>query len=220
MLPVTRAMIKNLLAMTLFLPVVVHAQQDVPALPRTLFKFSPQHIGLATLLSEVERFNAARSRSYSFGVGVTYQGQFEQPEQTPVRRGFQMGFQYRKYIKPLAIAGKSASQGIYVGGFADAGFNRTRELRGWRPDREDPRRVNHIYSDYETLFFASGFTLGVQRVFWNVLAVDVFAGGGLRLNQIQMVELGERWAMPHQEIYLPEHEGIFPRIGLKVGIAL
>jgi hypothetical protein len=72
---------------------------------------------------------------------------------------------------------------------------------------------------YDTQHIAGGFTIGLQRTFWEVLAVDVFVGGGLRSSAIDMKSNSENRSF-YTSVTEPGFSGIFPRIGAKLAIVL
>lgn len=203
------------------------AAQDVsPLRSRTLVKISPQHVVVNTLQMGTEHFTSNFARSLAFDVGIRYHGQFLDTEDL-IERGVDLGFQYRTYIRGLASVTthrkRTIVQGIYAGPFVHGGMVRRRQITGFystyiggvTPPRFE-QRIDR--NDFEEYFFATGFTVGVQRIFWNVLAVDVFAGGGMRWSQVQFLAPQQRPL--NTDVITPGYQGIFPRIGFKIGVAL
>ncbi len=195
--------------------------QENPLIPRTVFKVSPQHFIESTLQLGVERFNATYSKSISVSVGLTGQGTGNDS-----KRGLGGDVQYRKYLKPVAERtnrkGKSYTQGIYFGPFVGAGYFRVREFDDG--GYFSPYTGQYVYNSNPTVHdqivhqVAGGFTFGVQRIFWDVIMVDVFMGGGVKLCAID--ELPYPRAQHYYTLTDPGYSGIFPRIGVKVGIGL
>ncbi len=201
-------------------------QEAKPLLSPTLFKISPQHFGVNTLQIGTEHFNSTLSKSLAIDLGIRHHGQFLNTEDL-VERGVDVGFQYRTYVRALryfvTTRKRTLVQGIYAGPFVNAGMVRSRQVTGYYTSSfsssAPPRFEQTItQNDFEDYFFATGFTIGVQRVFWNVLAVDVFAGGGMRWSNIRFLE-PQRQQL-NTDVTTPGYQGIFPRIGVKIGITL
>ena len=198
--------------------------QDKPIPPRTIFKVSPQHFIVGNLQLGLERFNSTYSKSFSFSVGIISQGAGVGDR----TRGIETDLQYRKYIKPVAEytsrKGRVYTQGIYFGPFISAGYFRsTGSFNGSGPYYNPGTGTNYYNAnpyttDQRISQVAGGFTFGMQRTFWEVIILDVFVGGGMKLSTIE--EISPYPYTYYYSITEPGYSGVFPRIGFKVGIGL
>lgn len=214
---------KRLFPIALLLPTWLFCQTELAPNTRTVLKLSPPHFGVNTLLLGVERFNRDYTRSFALDAGLRYRNEFVDG-MDPVERGLEIGVQYRRYLRSmLQSTSKKYAQGIYVGPFGHAGAVRFRDFTGSLSTttvnngvRET--RTEYEYNEFDDLFLATGFTVGIQRVYWNRLAVDAFVGGGMRWSQKRFRELSRLDVKT--DILTPGYQGIFPRIGIKIGLFL
>jgi hypothetical protein len=74
-------------------------------------------------------------------------------------------------------------------------------------------------SDYkQTITSVSpGFTLGLQKTLWRVVFLDVYVGGGIRFSDITPPTTSQYY---DSDITDPGYEGIYPKIGAKIGVGL
>lgn len=217
---------KQVFIISCFLIASAALAQDAKPLPsRTLIKLSPQHFIANTLQIGTEHFNRDFSKSVNFTFGIRNQGGNDMYDRKI--RGGDFDFQFRKYVRPLqpftSRKNRSYVQGIYFGPFINAGMHKVDNeyTSTWTysgPAGQTTQSVT-LGSRYETQHIAGGFTIGLQRTFWDVVALDVYVGGGLRASNINVISNIE-----NREIYTtvmePGFSGIFPRIGFKLGVAL
>jgi hypothetical protein len=197
------------------------AQEQKTLSSRTVFKLSPQHFFVSTLQIGTERFNHDFTRSWNVSVGVRSQG--SDRTHSTVIRGAEVDLQYRRYVRPMqpytSRKNRTYLQGVYIGPFVNGGyFNVDDEHLFMNWGMGGPNWQGHG-NVYNSLQFAGGFTIGMQRTFWDVIVLDVFAGGGVRHSSIDMVS--NRFDdQPMHSLTWPGFSGIFPRIGFNIGIAL
>jgi len=211
------------LSVSLVLALTLSAQEQNALPSRTLLKFSPQHFFVNTLMVGTEHFNSTLSGSWNFSVGVRNQG--NNNSFGPNILGADVNVQYRRYVRPMQATvsrkNRSFTQGVYVGPFIQGGFHTVENTFGVMLIT-DPfgNPVQHRRGwMYETWNVAGGFTLGVQRTLWQVLVLDVFAGGGLRHANTNVIS-NEFGNVFFNDVFDPGYTGIFPRIGFKIGITL
>lgn len=210
-----------------FFSALLLAQNAAPLPSRTLFKVSPQHFIASTLQVGIEHFNTDFSKSWNFSIGLRNQGNNQNTYNDEVRGG-ELDLQYRRYVRPFQTftsrRNRTYAQGIYVGPFLNGGFYTVdnRYTSTWTYTNSTGQSVTQTDtygSEYETQHLAAGFTIGLQRTFWEVLTLDAFVGGGLRATNLRMISSGDRNNI-YNGLLDPAFSGIFPRIGFKVGIAL
>jgi len=197
--------------------------QEQKTLPsRTLLKLSPQHFIVSTLQIGTERFSRDFSRSWNLAVGVRNQGGSRSYSMQV--RGAEIDFQYRKYVRPMqpftSRKNRSYLQGVYVGPFVNGGIFSVDDEYFWlSSDMHGNPQWRGSGNKYNSRQVGGGFTIGLQRTFWDVITLDVFAGGGLRYSHINIVS--DQFS---NEIFTtvtgPGFSGIFPRIGFNIGITL
>jgi hypothetical protein len=178
-----------------------------------MFKMSPQHLSLNMLKVGVERLNNSQTKSFSlylFGAANhRSQGYISFPYS-----GGGAEIQGRKYLNTFSIKtnskGQSFSQSVYLAGFAQVGVFR------WTNTYTD--QTSHQYFDKN---IALGFTIGLQRTFWEVLVIDVFAGGGFQKGWSEAsLATPIRWTFNNDRFCGPGYTGILPKVGLQIGVAL
>lgn len=183
--------------------------QEVPSfeMPRTIVKFSPLYFFVNTFQLGIETFNADVSRSFNLDVGYRSSSYDYEDES-----GFDAELAYRRYVAPMRIHTRKSRQfyqGIYY-----CIFVRGETFQGKPYDynigrySENAVRINSL---------APGFTLGLQKTLWEIVFLDVSVGGGVKFSD------GEGLNDPYyyeSEITQPGYEGIFPRIGAKIGVRL
>jgi hypothetical protein len=206
---------------------VLAQAQDIKQLQsRSLIKLSPQHFGVNTLQVGTERFNASFTKSWSIAIGFRNQGGNNDYDRKI--RGGDLDLQFRKYVRPMqhltSRKNRSYVQGIYFGPFVNAGMysideQYTSNWINYNPMGQPIQQTQTFGAIYDTRHMAGGFTIGVQRTFWEVLAVDIFVGGGLRSTAIDVISNSDNRSI-YSSVVDPSFSGIFPRIGAKLAISL
>lgn len=224
---------KTTVALVLFscsITLAQEAKQDAKKeFSKVVFKASPQHFAVNTLKIGLEIFpNPTRSVSIYLG-GRTGRNSSDYYYPSDQFDGFLGELQYRKYVKPIeAITtrrNRTHYQGIYVSAFLQGGY-----YYGDFIDTEwtyDPVTGASNYIEYafsqKGWNAAGGFTIGVQRILWDVLYIDFYVGGGMQLSGIK--KSGD--LPPNNFTYFfsnsindPNYEGIIPKIGVQIGLGL
>lgn len=222
---------KNWAFMLFVLRASLAGAQDAPDVPitKTVFKLAPFHFTQNTLKVGIENFNIDRSNSTSFYVGVrTNSNASEDVYNDNGYDGLLGEIQLKKYVSPIkAYTSKrnnTYKQGIYVGVFGQGGTykgDHTYTEFNYDPITMTSTNINYKYSE-NVSNAALGFTLGVQRVLWDILFVDVYVGGGMQVaktstsGQIPPDNLFYNYHTPFD----PTYKGIIPKIGIQIGIGL
>lgn len=154
----------------------------------------------------IETFNADFSRSFNLDIGFR-SSSYDYEDGS----GFDAEIAYRRYVAPMRIHTRKSRdfyQGIYYSVFV-----RGETFSGIPYDyyngtpEPDEQRVNSI---------APGFTLGLQKTLWEIIFLDVYFGGGVKISDAE--DDGDFYYDP--DLTQPGYEGIFPRIGAKIGVRL
>jgi hypothetical protein len=176
------------------------------AVPHALIKISPFQFFVQTFELSLEAFNASYSKSFQISAGYkSGDNDFTNGS------GATVTLAYRKYARTMdrpLIKNPDVRQGIYYSLYLKGDtFNGTEAYFS------QPIGKTSIMS------ISPGFTLGVQRTMFDVMFVDFYVGGGIKFPSIDYTgsthpDQGE------YDIFSPGYEGIYPMIGIKVGIGL
>lgn len=192
--------------------------QPTESTPVVIVKNSLQHFSINSLKLGVERLYSTRKKSLAFFVtardrrwGYTYEGY----------RGLSGEIQYRKYIRPMKENFSRRNikfyQGVYLAGFVQGGMytGKFDEHFYWHPG---------IAFDYreDISNCAAGFMFGIQRSVWEVIFIDAFLGGGFQSmdRDVSGPRIPANGHNPYSVLFGPQHQGILPKIGVQIGIAL
>jgi hypothetical protein len=185
------------------------------SLPRNLVKLSPFQLFTNTLELGIESFNPSYSKSFQVSLGLRSGSVYYY-----TGKGASLEFAYRKYAAPMKFYNRKQRefyQGIYYSLFLNSAYFKGRDTyySYYNPNGSTNTLVD--FSD-QIWSIAPGFTIGFERTLWKVLVLDVFVGGGIRFTDVQ-----RKGTMPYSngyEITDPGYEGIFPKIGAKIGVGL
>ncbi len=218
---------KNFLTLPFVLNCLSSFAQEETSIPRTIFKLSPQHFLESTLKVGVERIGKSYTRSYSLYLSARTDN-FGHQNDMMGYNGIACEFQYRSYIMPLkeylSKKNRTYKQGLYAAGFLQAGNFVTSGKTYVYPyyPTYPPQFPNYINSYSRDIVNTSlGFTLGVQKVFWNVLFLDIYVGGGFQYSST--IHIGYQPPDGYHEYYDmfdPGYKGIIPKMGLSLGMSL
>lgn len=194
--------------------IAVFAQDDSESgfkLPRTFLKISPLQFVANTLELGIEAFNPTYSKSFNFSFGFRsgsndyYDG-----------NGASVELAYRKYAAPMKYrvrGNRESYQGIYYSFF----------VRGEYFKGEDEDYYSGFPETYmqEIFSIAPGFTIGFQKTLWQIIMLDAYVGGGVKFSDVQYLTTSPPVDYePYYGILDPGYSGIFPKIGVKIGIGL
>lgn len=212
---------------------VVASGQDETSLStlRALFKVAPQNFAINTLKIGAEIFNKNRSKSYSLYLS----GRFDSNNNSEpyyygddFYKGLGGEFQYRKYISPMknyvTKRNKNYLQGIYVSGYIQAAsYKNEGEFIYYSYDPNTGQQNNYMVVVEESIGnWGTGFTIGIHRTLWSVLFIDAYIGGGIQWSDTIHIT---NPALPmsyysYTGITSPDYQGIMPKFGVQLGVAL
>ena len=185
--------------------------------PKNIVKIQPFQFVDNTFFLGYEGFNADHTRSINFGLGfITSNAQAEE------ELGFKYEVQYRIYVNGLKKYVPRRSEAAYNRGIYASVYlsgvrsEETTEFSFFDPVeqvvmfRENKRTVNA---------FNPGVTIGIQRSVWDMLYIDFYVGGGVRFANVEdSDELFPESDFDIDDVYDREYTGVFPKIGLAIGI--
>jgi len=217
----------------LFLACIPVFSQDDEILtaPRALFKVSPQNFAINTLKVGAEFFNKTRTKSYS----AFLYGRFDSNNDTQTYyfgddfyKGLGGEFQYRKYLNGFKSyqtkRGKDFLQGIYVAGYLTGGtYSNKGEFIQYSYNNNTGQQNSYMVSvDDQVVNWGTGFTIGVHRTLWRVLFIDAYIGGGIQWSDFNR-KFNPSLPMSYSSysgITSPGYQGIMPKFGVSLGVAL
>lgn len=182
-------------------------------LPKAVLKLSPFHFFNSTFQFGSEIFNQTRSRSFNIDVGVrssslTYDD----------AKGISTEIGFRKYVKPMTLRQRKSRQfyqGIYYNIFIQGSY-----FEGYSQEYIYNPTTGGAYDRYKITVksIAPGFYMGLQKTLWEVVLMDAYIGGGVKISEIdRSQQVGYYY---DDELFAPGYEGIYPKIGIKIGIGL
>jgi hypothetical protein len=180
-------------------------QKDVFTIPKTLLKLYPQAFFVNTFQLGIETFNPAYSRSFNLDVGLRTRNENWDSQYA----GFYGDIAYRKYFVPMKLTDHITRQ-YYMGFYYSVGF------KGGFYQTQSYEEFNGTYDyvDSELWSFSPYFVLGLQRTFWEVLYIDIFMGGAIGIP----VYSDDAYKVSYPDIIEPAFKGIYPKIGVKIGV--
>ena len=213
----------------IILPLFLHGQDSDPVGPkRNVLKIAPQQFRVKSLKLGVEHFNASFTHSYS--LYATIRKEKDNQIDNPVGYdGLGGEFHYRTYLKPLKSYAtrnnKTYTQGIYLSGFIQGhAFSGDQYYQFREFDSNSGEIFTTEYRLHESIGnWATGFTIGLQHVFWQILTVDVYVGGGIQWSDV--ISSGTLppnyfFTSPTYDYEDPRFNGILPKVGAQIGIGL
>jgi hypothetical protein len=206
---------------------------EVLSAPRALFKTTPQSFMIKTLKVGVEVFNKSRTKSYSLYLTGRMDGQNGSPVfyyYDDFYQGLSAEFQYRKYLNGFknhqTKRGRGFLQGVYIGGYLNGGSHSNAgefSTSNYNFNTGQSTITSYYLEDY-ILNWGGGFMLGYHRTFWKVLFFDAYVGGGFQLSEIDRhfdpQTPSEYYFSSYQVITSPAYQGIMPKFGIALGVAL
>ena len=195
----------------------VNAQDLKPA--RHIFKFSPLHFIKNTFQVGYEHLNAKLNRSWNVSLGFAgnrgngviwnYDHKIYDTHFFDIELGFSVETQFRFYAsgfsKNLNKHENRIQHGTYLAPFLKIEYC---QLHGGTYTQ---------YSAYRPAFFTlyPGVLIGYQKVFFNKVSMDLFIGGGVRYTSLDNTVY-----YYNPQINSSIYEGVLPKLGLNIGIAL
>ncbi len=222
-------------ALILFLVPILSFSQNThdSALKRNVLKVAPQQFTVKSLKLGIEHFNKAFNKSYSLFL-IARKERNNQSQFPSGYDGLGGEFQYRTYLKPLASYqnrnGKDYDQGIYLSGYIQG--NAFSGDQSYWYSYVDQTTGGYFVAPFNRHLsignWGTGFTIGLQRVLWEILTIDAYLGGGIQWSDVNGEAYGpppinykpENSEYPSYNYSDPEFQGILPKAGIHIGIRL
>lgn len=197
----------------------VYAVGEQLILRRNIFKFTPGDLFSTTLTVGMERMNKTYTRSLNLQLsicsGETWQGDVY---------GFGGEVAYRFYSGRGLVLQESKKankfiQGVYFAPFLRGGYINNLEDIGQNvyDPTTDTWNWIQISSETEVTYLFPGVYIGWQRTFWDLLYMDVFIGGGVRMANVKRENEPDDFFT--DGIIDPEYNGVAPRLGFSLGVS-
>lgn len=184
---------------------------------KNIVKLAPFQFVDNTFFLGYESFNSDYTKSFNLGLGFKTSNSFNEEE-----LGFKYEVQYRFYVngfKNYTPKRKEATyrRGIYASVYLsglytqiESEFSTFDPVGNFSTFRTNERTINAINP---------GVTIGIQRSVWDILYIDFYVGGGVRFAGVRdSDDLFPENNFAFQDIYDADYEGVFPKIGINVGI--
>lgn len=196
--------------------------------PRALFKVSPQHFTINTLKIGAEVFNKNRTKSYSVFVYGRFDKDNSGSYSSESYRGLGGEFQYRKYLSPMKLytskRDKDYLRGVYAGAYLQgASYSNDLVYVDYMYNNNGQYTTTQFRTEESIGNWGAGFMIGVQRTFWEMIYVDVYAGGGIQWSDVINLSPNTPVRAGYFEdgsITSPGYQGIMPKFGLTLGVTL
>ena len=193
---------------------------------RWLFKMSPQDLVNNTLKVGGEFLNTLNSKSISV---------FLQGIANNTGGGYWNGHQYnglvteiivRKYLLPIQerLNRKDLpyTHGIYFSGFLKGGAY-SGDFKGddtsWDPVTNIRTSTPYQFS-FKAKNIAAGFMIGLQRMFWKTISLDVYMGAGYQASQVSYKGTISSYYSSANYYGKPDYSGVIPKFGVLIGLAM
>ena len=174
-------------------------------MPHTLIKMAPLQFFRNTFELGLESFDYDYKRSANLDLG--YRSGSSEWEDA---QGYHVEIGYRRYAPAMVYKTRGDHnfyRGLYYG----------LSVRG---EYFEGHTTNNSFNDYgmKVKSLAPGFTLGWQKTLWEAIVLDVYLGGSVRFSKTEYVDGNS--TQESFSIFDPRYEGIMPKVGVKIGIAL
>jgi hypothetical protein len=192
-------------------PLMAWAQEE-PMPARSVFKVSPLHFFQNTMKVGLERFNKDHSGSFLIAIGGKM-GRDEGSSNVSSYQGFSGELQLRKYVKPMQRNNTDAYyHGVFGALYAQGGsFSGEATKDGYRTKE-------HIGN------YGGGFMIGYQKTLWDVIFLEGYVGGGVQFADRVVKERDPAstsvFDVEYSGVLHPAFQGIMPKIGFTIGLAL
>lgn len=191
----------TLLALIAACPLAQAQIEDDFQMPKAIIKIYPQTFFINTFQLGIETFNSDFSRSFNFDAGIRTRNENWDEGYS----GWFGEIAYRKYFVPMKIRRKNY-MGVYYSIAFKAGHYKTETYVDSGPG----------YEETELWSYSPSFTIGIQKTIWQVLLLDMFVGGALGIP----VYPDNAIKVDYADILDPAFKGIYPKIGVKIGVGL
>ena len=195
---------------------------------RFMFKLSPQHLLRNSLKFGGEFFSESKRSSLVIFLQAVSNNSERDPYPIFPYSGGGLELNYRKYIAPIqsitSRKGRQYTQGIYFSFFLQGGIYKG-DYDYIETDYDFQTQIRteeHVVYQESAKNVGTGFNLGLQQVFWNILTADVYLGAGYQLgsNSITGTKPANSFADYSSSTNSAGYTGVIPKGGILIGIYL
>lgn len=179
-----------------------------------VFRLSPFHFFDFSLNGTLEIFD---SRTYKRSLIVSLTGIYRDQRNYSDKGGaLEVGGRYypRSFRADSIVWGRNRAYGIYLGYGVQLGINTQRNINQFDPNGLPSTWISEIESRWATPYFCIGF----QILAFETLFIDVYAGGGMKLNEVSYSNQMQNYINTEPSIFDREYKGIIPKMGFTIGI--
>jgi hypothetical protein len=185
-----------------------------------IFKLSPFHFFDRSLNVQGEFFVSPTYKN-SLLIGLT--GMYRDTKNR-TDKGISLEVQGRYYPRAFSADTmpfiRNKAGGFYLAYGAQFGVNENKEISGlWD--------INGVYSSNDlktkSAWVTPFFCFGYQVVAWETLYVDIYLGGGMKINNVSYspdIQKNSNFIEEDPSIFDRAYKGIIPKLGFSVGIGI
>ena len=182
---------------------------------KVVFRLSPFHFIDHSIQIQGEFFT---SNSFKNSLQISLVGMY-QDEPTRQDNGISLELQGKYYPRSFAsdtmpwIRNKAA--GLYLGYGTQLGINESSDSY-----TTNMSTLNTI--KYSSVWITPFFCFGYQMILWETLYLDVYLGGGIKINDVTqegLINPNENY-QENPDIFNRHYKGIIPKIGFTFGIGI
>jgi hypothetical protein len=195
----------------LFFSVFLKAQESDYS--NTLIKNSPFHFFDGTFHLSYERV-ITNNKSLNISGGFHFRGEnFYHNMQEDV--GWNGEIQLRRYL--ISFDSDLVLNGVYFAPYFKGGYFKYKEMSYWYVNYDsngDPYDVLYPELFSEIKNYQGGVIMGVQILLKEIIAFDLFLGGGIQYADINR----DNFYNSNNGIWGRSYSGVVPRVGLNIGV--
>lgn len=180
-----------------------------------IFKLSPFHFFDYSLNGTFEVFDR---KNYKRSLIISLTGTYRDQRNYSDKGGaIEIGGRYypRAFRADSIVWGRNRAYGIYLGYGVQVGLNSQNRIDTYYTINGNPMTQDHkINSKWATPYFCIGY----QILAFETLYIDVYAGGGMKLNEVSYTNRSVDYIYSEPNIFDRDYKGIIPKMGFTIGI--
>jgi hypothetical protein len=190
-------------------------------LPKTILKFSPQHLIRGGLWISGEFFNSDYKNAHQLSLEFMYRQPNSVGYGVTKGTGITGEYAFKHYLNRLHIektlGGKETINGYYVGIFAQGGYYKE-QSRYYVYSPSSPAQTTELTNEVTTTAVYPGFIIGRQQSLGESFFVDFYVGAGMRVSESKVKKPDENFDYKQSpDAYSLYHSGLLPKIGMSIG---
>ena len=190
-------------------------------LPKTILKFSPQHLIRGGLWISGEFFNSDYKNAHQLSLEFMYRQPNSVGYGVTKGTGITGEYAFKHYLNRLHIektlGGKENINGYYVGVFAQGGYYKE-QSRYYDYGSSFPAQTTEKINEVTTTAVYPGFIIGRQQSLGESFFVDFYVGAGMRVSESKVKTPDANFDYKQSpDAYFLYHSGLLPKIGMSIG---